>query len=80
MSHLDIDETGKYKTNKCSAELFLYTLAKYGIDATESIKDGVKDRIIAGGQGCINYVQAIKELNLRINSQDDSSTNKSGRL
>jgi hypothetical protein len=42
------DETGKYKTNKCTIELFLSTAAKHGIEATENIRDGLKERTIPG--------------------------------
>lgn len=50
-----IDETGKYKTNKCSAELFLYTCQKYGIDVTDQMRDAVREKVLPGSQDVINY-------------------------
>jgi len=37
-----LDETGKYKTNKCTVELFMITLQKHGIEVNESIRDGIR--------------------------------------
>jgi hypothetical protein len=73
------DETGKYKTNKCTIELFLSTAAKHGIEATENIKDGLKERTIPGSQGVVDYAKAIRELHLRINQNfaDENISTKS---
>jgi|LauGreDrversion4_2_1035121.scaffolds.fasta_scaffold1149518_1 hypothetical protein len=72
-----IDETGKYKTGKCSVELFLFTCQKHGIEVNDQIRDGVREKVLPGGQDCINYPQAIKELNLRIISDDATPKNGS---
>jgi len=47
-THAGIDETGKYKTNKCSVELFLSTCQKHGIDINDQIRDAVREKVIAG--------------------------------
>ena len=70
-----VDETGKYKTNKCTVELFMITLQKHGIEVTEAIRDGIREKVLPGNQDCINYVQAVKELNLRI-INDESTANR----
>lgn len=71
-----VDETGKYKTNKCSLELFFVTCQKHGIEVTEQIREAVREKILPGGQDCINYAQAVKELNLRI--VNDEAISKDG--
>lgn len=76
---MGIDETGKYKTNKCSVELFLSTCHKHGIDINDQIRDAVREKVIAGSQDVINYAQAIKELNLRI-VNDENSTKNANKL
>ena len=48
----------------------MVTLQKYGIEITEAIRDGIREKILPGNQDCINYVQAVKELNLRIINDD----------
>ena len=54
----------------------MITLQKNGIEINDSIRDGIREKVLPGNQDCINYVQAVKELNLRINNDD--GTNKNG--
>jgi hypothetical protein len=43
------------------------TLAqKHGIESSEMLKDGVKDRVIPGSHNVIDYVKTIKEMHLKI--------------
>jgi len=62
-----IDETGKYKTNKCTLDLFLSLAHKHGIEGTDSLRDGLKERVIPGSQNVIDYVKTIKDMHLKIN-------------
>lgn len=68
-----IDETGKYKTNKCTIELFIQTAQKYGIECTDNIRDGLRERVIQGSHNVIDYVRTIKEMHLRINQSFDEN-------
>ena len=61
-----IDETGKYKTSKCTIDLFLTLAQKHGIESSEMLKDGLKDRVIPGSHNVIDYVKTIKEMHLKI--------------
>lgn len=54
----------------------MITLQKHGIEINDAIRDGIREKVLPGNQDCINYVQAVKELNLRINNDD--GTNKNG--
>jgi hypothetical protein len=78
-----IDETGKYKTNKCTIELFIQTAQKYGIECTDNIRDGLRERVIQGSHNVIDYVRTIKEMHLKINQSIDenlSTKGSSGKL
>lgn len=68
-----IDETGKYKTNKCTIELFIQTAQKYGIECTDNIRDGLRERVINGSHNLIDYVRTIKEMHLKINQNVDEN-------
>jgi hypothetical protein len=68
-----IDETGKYKTNKCTIELFIQTAQKYGIECIDNIRDGLRDRVIPGSHNVIDYVRTIKEMHLKINQNADEN-------
>jgi hypothetical protein len=60
-------------------ELFFSTCHKHGIDINDQIRDAVREKVIAGSQDVINYAQAIKELNLRI-VNDENSTKNANKL
>ena len=53
----------------------MITLQKHGIEINDAIRDGIREKVLPGNQDCINYVQAVKELNLRINNDDGTSKN-----
>ena len=57
----------------------MITLQKHGIEINDAIRDGIREKVLPGNQDCINYVQAVKELNLRINN-DDGTTKNGNRL
>jgi hypothetical protein len=84
INHRYIDETtGKYKTNKCTIDFFQACAARHGIDISEQLRDGMKERVIAGSGNVIDYVKVIKEMHLRINQQPDENTSTksyAGRL
>ena len=46
--NLCVDETGKYKTNKCSAEMFFFTCQKHGIEVNDQIREGVRGKVLPG--------------------------------
>jgi hypothetical protein len=68
-----IDETGKYKTNKCTIELFIQTAQKHGIECTDNIRDGLRERVIQGSHNVIDYIRTIKEMHLKINQNIDEN-------
>ena len=55
----------------------MITLQKHGLEINDAIRDGIREKVLPGNQDCINYVQAVKELNLRINNDDGTSKNGS---
>lgn len=74
-----IDETGKYKTGKCSVDFFVQTAFKFGIELSHDSIQAIKDRAIPGSHEVLQYVPIVKELSLKINTPDENQSSK-GRL
>jgi len=63
---LYLDETGKYKTEKCTIDLFVSTAKRFGIEFPEPSLHFLREKTLPGGHNVINYTHMIKDLNLRI--------------
>lgn len=74
-----IDETGKYKTGKCTVDYFVQAAFKFGIELSQDSISCIKDRTIPGSQDVLQYVPIVKELSLKINTPDENQSFK-GRL
>jgi len=77
---LNVDETGKYKTGKCSVEYFVQTANKYGIDLSEESVRAIREKALPGGMDVIQYVPVAKELSLKIIPSADDSSSQRGKL
>lgn len=74
-----LDETGKYKTGKCSVDYFVQTASKYGIELSDDSIREIREKTLPGGLDLIQYVPAVKELSLKIiPSTDDSASQRGG--